>query len=264
MTSGDYEAPARMVAPARALYVPVILGTVRRGRMSLPVARVVLSELSRRPDLETELIDVAQLPLRVDDAGEATKDAGFSEKMRRSDALVLVSPEYNHGYSGLLKHALDSCLREYVHKAVGVVGVSAGPFGGARGIQDLLPVLRELGLAAIFWDVNFSTVQNAFDESGTLRDQAYLPRIDKFLNELVWMATTLRHGRERVAMPQSESPMRCPKCGAEMNHHAEKVLQAADPAEEWSVDPALGGVVEAMHSCPACGANASRRASAPA
>jgi NAD(P)H-dependent FMN reductase/ribosomal protein S27AE len=253
-----------MVAPARALYVPVILGTVRQGRMSLPVARVVLSELSRRPDLETELIDVAQLPLRVDDAGEATKDAGFSEKMRRSDALVLVSPEYNHGYSGLLKHVLDSCLKEYVHKAVGVVGVSAGPFGGARGIQDLLPVLRELGLAAIFWDVNFSTVQNAFDESGTLRDQAYLPRIDKFLNELVWMATTLRHGRERVAMPQSESPMRCPKCGAEMNHHAEKVLQAADPAEEWSVDPALGGVVEEMHSCPACGANASRRASAPA
>jgi len=262
VTSGDYEAAVRMVAPARALYVPVILGTVRKGRMSLPVARVVLAELSRRPDIETELIDLARLPLRVDDAGEATKDAGFSEKMSRSDALVLVSPEYNHGYSGLLKHVLDSCLKEYVHKAVGVVGVSAGPFGGSRGIEDLLPVLRELGLAAIFWDVNFSTVQNAFDESGALRDQAYLPRIDKFLGELVWMATTLRHGREQVAMPQAESPMRCPKCGAEMNHHAEKVLQAVDVADRSSVDPALGGVVEELHSCPACGANASRRASA--
>jgi NAD(P)H-dependent FMN reductase len=247
-----------MVGSPRPLYVPVILGTVRRGRMSLHVARLVHAELSRRPGIETELIDVARLPLPVDDAGEATKDAGFAEKMNRSDALVLVSPEYNHGYSGLLKHVLDSCLKEYVHKAVGVVGVSAGPFGGSRGIQDLLPVLRELGLAAIFWDVNFSTVQNAFDESGALRDQAYLPRIEKFLAELVWMATTLRHGREHVATAQAVAPLSCPACGAEMNHHADKVLQPSGAVDGAPVDPALGGVVEEMHACPACGASAAR------
>ena len=120
--------------------------------------------------------------------------------MERADALVVVSPEYNHGYSGLLKHVLDSCLKEYIHKAVGVVGVSAGPFGGTRGIQDLLPVLRELGLVTIFWDVNFSSVQTVFDESGRLHEQAYLPRIEKFLRELLWMAKTLRHGREHVAL----------------------------------------------------------------
>ena len=120
--------------------------------------------------------------------------------MERADALVVVSPEYNHGYSGLLKHLLDSCLKEYVHKAVGVVGVSAGSFGGTRGIENLLPVLRELGLVTVFWDVNFSSVQTVFDESGALRDQAYLARIDKFLKELVWMAKTLRHGREHVAL----------------------------------------------------------------
>ena len=51
--------------------------------------------------------------------------------MNRSDALVIVAPEYNHGYPGMLKHVLDTNLHEYVHKAVGVVGVSAG-FGGAR------------------------------------------------------------------------------------------------------------------------------------
>ena len=184
----------------RALFIPVLLGTVRQGRMSLPVARLMVAELSRRPGIETELIDVARLPLRIDDAGEATKDPTFSAQMSRADALVVVSPEYNHGYSGLLKHVLDSCLKEYVHKAVGIVGVSAGPWGGTRGIQDLLPVLRELGLVTIFWDVNFSAVHRVFDEAGALRDQTYLPRIDKFLKELVWMARTLRHGREHVAL----------------------------------------------------------------
>ena len=168
--------------------------------MSLPVARLMVSELSRRPGIETELIDVAAVPLPVDDAGQAIKDPAFAAQMTRADALVVVSPEYNHGYSGLLKHLLDSCLSEYIHKAVGVVGVSAGPFGGTRGIEDLLPVLRELGLVTIFWDVTFSAVQDAFDDAGTLRDPAYLPRIDKFLKELVWMARTLRHGREQIAL----------------------------------------------------------------
>jgi hypothetical protein len=71
---------------------------------------------------------------------------------------------------------------------------------GTRGIQDLVPVMRELGLVTIFWDDNFSNVPNVFDESGTLRDAAFLPRIDTFLKELAWMARTLRYGREHVAL----------------------------------------------------------------
>lgn len=185
---------------SRPFYIPVILGTVRKGRMSAHVAHVVHGEIAKRPGVETDLIDIARLPLRTDDAGEAIKDAGFAEHMERADALVIVSPEYNHAYSGLLKHVLDSCLKEYIHKAVGIVGVSAGPFGGTRGIQDLLPVLRELGLVTIFWDVNFANVHEAFDQQGRLRDQAYVPRINQFLNELIWMAKTLRHGRENIPL----------------------------------------------------------------
>jgi len=185
---------------ARPLYIPVILGTVRQGRLSQPVARLMESELARRAGIETELIDIARMPLRTDDAGEAIKDPAFAAQMIRADALVIVSPEYNHAYSGMLKHVLDTCLKEYIHKAVGIVGVSAGPWGGTRGIQDLLPVMRELGLVNIFWDVNFSTVQDVFDASGALRDDGYLARIDKFLKELVWMARTLRHGREQIPL----------------------------------------------------------------
>jgi NAD(P)H-dependent FMN reductase len=184
----------------RPLFIPVILGTTRKGRMSAHAARLMAEEVAKRPGVETELIDIARLPLPVEDAGEAIKDAAFSEKMNRADALVIVSPEYNHAYPGLLKHVLDSCLKEYIHKAAGVVGVSAGPFGGARVIQGLLPVLRELGLVCIFWDVNFSTVQDVFDPNGELKDEAFLRRIDKFLKELIWMAKTLRHGREQIAV----------------------------------------------------------------
>src|SRR6266496_6149746 len=110
--------------PTRPLFVPVILGTVRSGRMSEHAARLVIGEIKNRPGVETELIDIAKMQLPTNDAGEAIKNPEFASKMERADALVVVSPEYNHGYSGLLKHVLDSCLKEYIHKAVGIVGVS--------------------------------------------------------------------------------------------------------------------------------------------
>src|SRR5881398_652683 len=183
----------------RPLFIPVILGTSRRGRRSEDAARFVLEQTKKRNDIETELIDVCKLPMRLDDAGEQMKDPTFSAMIDRCDGLIIITPEYNHGYPGLLKHALDMNLKEYIHKAVGICGVSAGPFGGARVIENLLPVMRELGLVAIFEDVNFGKVGTLFDERGQLLDESYVRRVDKFLDELIWMARVLRHGRENIA-----------------------------------------------------------------
>ena len=182
----------------RALFIPLILGTAREGRQSENVARFVFEQTKKRADVETELIDVRELPMKLDDAGEQMKDPKFSAAIERCDGLIIVTPEYNHGYPGLLKHALDMNLKEYIHKAVGICGVSAGPFGGARVIEGLLPVMRELGLVAIFEDVNFGNIAKIFDDQGNLLDQNYVRRLDKFLNELVWMARVLRHGRENI------------------------------------------------------------------
>lgn len=182
----------------KPLFIPVILGTTRKGRASENVANFVFDQVRKREGVETELIDLRDLKFTSDDAGESIKDPKFSATMLRADGLVLVVPEYNHGYPGLLKHALDTNLKEYIHKAVGVCGVSAGGFGGTRMVQNLLPVLRELGLVTIFWDGNFSGARKLFDESGHLLDDAYVKRIDQFLKELIWMSKVLRYGRESV------------------------------------------------------------------
>ncbi|MGH7981787.1 MAG: NADPH-dependent FMN reductase [Candidatus Udaeobacter sp.] len=183
----------------RPLFIPVILGTARQGRQSEHVAHFVFEQTKKHVDVETELIDVRELPMRLDEAGEQMKDAAFSATIERCDGIILVVPEYNHGYPGLLKHALDMNLKEYIHKAVGICGVSAGPFGGARVIENLLPVMRELGLVAIFEDVNFGKVGTLFDERGQLLDDKFVGRVNKFLDELIWMSRTLRYGRENVA-----------------------------------------------------------------
>src|SRR2546423_12219016 len=183
----------------RPLFIPVILGTARQGRESEHAARFVFEQIKKRAGVETEFIDVRSLPMKLDDAGEQMKDPKFASTIERCDALLIVTPEYNHSYPGLLKHALDMCLEEYIHKAVGICGVSAGPFGGPRVIEALLPVMRELGLVTIFNDVNFGNAGKIFAEDGKLLDDRFTGRMAKFLDELIWMSRVLRQGRENIA-----------------------------------------------------------------
>lgn len=181
------------------LFIPVILGTPRQGRQSEYVADFIVAQIAEQDVVETELIDVRNLAIATDDAGEALKDPQFSATMNRADGLIIVVPEYNHGYPGLLKHVLDTCLKEYIHKAVGLCGVSAGPFGGARAIQNLLPVMRELGLVNIFYDLYFGKVKELFDPAGKLIDETtYIRRLKPFMDELIWMSTVLRYGRNTM------------------------------------------------------------------
>ncbi len=183
----------------KPLFIPLILGTSRQGRESEHAARFVFERAKARAGVETEFIDIRSLPMKLDDAGEQMKDPKFAATMLRCDGLIIVTPEYNHSFPGLLKHALDMCLKEYIHKAVGICGVSAGAFGGTRVIQSLLPVMRELGLVTIFEDVNFGKIGTLFDPHGELLDQNFVRRVDSFLNELIWMSRVLRYGRDNIA-----------------------------------------------------------------
>ena len=183
----------------RPVFAPVILGTSRQGRASEHAAHFVFDRVSKRTDIRTDFVDIRNIRLSIDDAGEAIKDSKFSATVNEADALIFVVPEYNHSFPGLLKHVLDTNLKEYIHKAAGVCGVSAGPFGGARMIQSLLPVLRELGLVTIFSDVYFGGAGKLFDPAtGAIADPAYAGRVDKFLNELVWMGRALRFARRNI------------------------------------------------------------------
>jgi NAD(P)H-dependent FMN reductase len=77
----------------------VILGTTRKGRMSEHAARFMVAQISQREGIKTELIDISEMPLPVDDAGEGIKDPAFSDKMTMADALVIVIPRVQSQFS---------------------------------------------------------------------------------------------------------------------------------------------------------------------
>ncbi|MBL8123210.1 MAG: NAD(P)H-dependent oxidoreductase [Pyrinomonadaceae bacterium] len=182
------------------LFIPLVLGTNRKERSSEAVARWVFTQMQGREEIESAFFDVRDFALPQDHYGTEIGHLfpEWKAAMTRADGLVIVSPEYNHGYPGILKSVLDLLLKEYIHKAVSFVGVSAGPWGGTRVIEAMLPMARELGLAVTFSDLNFPSASSKFDVDGNLLDTAYEKRAKGFLDELVWMATTLRWGREYV------------------------------------------------------------------
>jgi len=182
------------------LLLPVLLGTNRKERNSVHPARWLIGEMQKRPEIETRLFDVGEFSLPQNDYGQGLKDQfpEWRDTIIKADGLVIVAPEYNHGYPGILKAVLDLLLPEYIHKAVAFVGVSAGPWGGTRVIEAMVPMVRELGLAVTFSDLNFPKVQNSFDLEGKLLDPAFEKRAQDFLDELIWMSRTLKWGRENV------------------------------------------------------------------
>lgn len=184
------------------LFIPIILGTVRKGRMSEPIAHFIHEQVQKRAGIKTELIDISMLSIPLDDAGPDAKIPGFSDTMAQADGLILVTPEYNHGIPGLLKHVLDLNYKEYLHKSVGICSVSAGPFGGIRAIEALLPTLKAFGLMATVADLNFGNVSKIVDESGQLMDSeasAYVRRFGRFMDELTWLTKALKYGRENFS-----------------------------------------------------------------
>ncbi|MBI2053188.1 MAG: NAD(P)H-dependent oxidoreductase, partial [Candidatus Sungbacteria bacterium] len=114
------------------LFIPVILGTGREGRRTEPAARFVHGLVAPRPDVETVLLDVRDFRMpATDDREETPMVQKYRAIIGRADALVIVTPEYNHGYPGELKMMLDMAYGEYKHKPVAVCATGGG-MGGVR------------------------------------------------------------------------------------------------------------------------------------
>jgi NAD(P)H-dependent FMN reductase len=142
--------------------IGIILGSTRPGRNGEQVARWVLDLATARGDAEYELVDLADFPLpHLDEAlppamGRYEHDhtKAWAAKIASFDGFVMVTPEYNHSTSGVLKNAIDYLAAEWNNKAVGFV--SYGSAGGARAVEHLRLVAGELQMADVRQQVALS------------------------------------------------------------------------------------------------------------
>lgn len=174
------------------LSIPVLLGTARDGAASDAAAIYVNRQLLNR-GITSELIDPADYHEKKTFEQEHVKP--WSDLMSAADGLVIVTPEYNHGYPGPLKEMLDTLYDEFARKPVAVCGVSAGGLGGARVVEQVKLVTIELHMVPIRESVYFSGVRDLFNDDATIKDASYDARVGKMIDELVWYAEALKVAR---------------------------------------------------------------------
>jgi NAD(P)H-dependent FMN reductase len=177
--------------------IGIILGSTRPNRNGEQVAKWVLDIASRRDDAEFELIDLRDYPLpHLDEPvppslgqyqNEHTKQ--WAQEIASFDGFVMVTPEYNHSTSGVLKNAIDYLYAEWNNKAVGFV--SYGSAGGARAAEHLRLVVGELQMADVRQQVVLSLITE-FENFSVFKPGDYnLAALDTMLDQVVAWSTAL-------------------------------------------------------------------------
>ena len=172
----------------------IILGSTRQGRTSDKIANALNGLLSKRTDINLELIDLRdyQLPFLYDSVAPSRRTVitdplilKWSDKIRQADGFIMVVPEYNAGYPGVLKNALDLLYVEWNGKPIGFVGYSGGPSGGNFAITSLQPVMDELKMVPVETVIKIPTVWKALDAQGNLIDTTIATSLNTMVDAII-------------------------------------------------------------------------------
>lgn len=188
-------------------HIQVILASVRQGRFGEKPAAWLMDRLSKRTDLEAELVDLRDHPLPIFDQptppARSLRDypneavAAWGRTVDAADGFIAVTPEYNHGYPASLKNALDHIFPELNRKPIAFVGY--GNVGGARAIEQLRLVAVELEMAPLRHAIHIlpELMRPAMQaDPFTVNLFATLDqRLDTAAADLVWWARTLASAR---------------------------------------------------------------------
>jgi NAD(P)H-dependent FMN reductase len=185
--------------------IGIILGSTRPNRNGEQVAKWVLELASGRDDAEFELVDLRDYPLpHLDEplppslgqyANDHTKQ--WAAKIASFDGFVIVTPEYNHGTSGVLKNAIDFLYAEWNNKAVGFV--SYGSVGGARAAEHLRLVAGELQMADVRQQVALSLMTEFENFSVFTPGEYNLQALETMLDQVIAWSAALEPLRSAVA-----------------------------------------------------------------
>ncbi len=185
--------------------IGIIIGSTREGRFAERPAKWIHEIAKQRTDLAFELIDLRDHPLPFFNEpispiyAPAKNEAarGWVDKLGTMDGLVIVTPEYNHGPSAVLKNALDHAYKEFNRKPIGFVGY--GGVGAARAVEQLRLVATELQMAPVRNAVHIGMVEflGIWQQGKTFEDYPHLAQAaTALLDDIAWWAKALKTARE--------------------------------------------------------------------
>ncbi len=185
--------------------IGIVIGSTREGRFGEKPANWIYEIAQKRTDLDFELIDLRDHPLPffnepASPAWAPVKNEAaqqWADKLATLDGLVVVTPEYNHGPSAVLKNAFDYAYKEFNRKPIAFVGY--GGVGAARAIEQLRLVATEMQMAPVRNAVHIGMVEfmGLWQQGGAFDDYPHLAQAaNGMLDDLAWWAKALKIARD--------------------------------------------------------------------
>ncbi len=173
--------------------ISIISSSIREERNSHRVALYFNKYLGGNNIAYAEIIDLKEYNFPLFKGTLKTQKnppanaVAFAEKIKSSDGIIIVMPEYNGGIPASLKNVVDLLYEEWRHKPVGIVTVSAGPFAGSQALVALQFTLWKMKAWTITEMFSVPKVQDAYDEDGNPTDKALTDKLTEvFVKELLW------------------------------------------------------------------------------
>jgi NAD(P)H-dependent FMN reductase len=181
----------------------VIVGSTRPGRAGLPISEWFVEQAAKHDGVDVTVADLAELKLPLLDEPNHPRARQYLNRHTKewsaivdaADAIVIVTPEYNHGYPAAVKNAIDYLYHEWTYKPVGFVsygGVSAG----TRAVAQLKQVVSNLKMAPVAENVNIPFHPQFIDDGVVTPNETMIEAADAMVDELRRVEAALRPLRE--------------------------------------------------------------------
>lgn len=174
-------------------HISIISSSVRNGRNSHRVALFLQDYITKNNLAESEIIDLKEYKFPVFDERlrlqktPTERMIQFADKVKLSDGIIIVSPEYNGSIPASLKNAIDLLYDEWYHKPVAISTVSTGAFGGSQALVTLQFVLWKMHAWTVPAMLPIANVTEVFDENGMANDVGKINKVvSSFISELNW------------------------------------------------------------------------------
>lgn len=163
----------------------VLVGGISRNSLN----KTLFQSIKEMPDLAMDFItfDISRLPYFSQDLEQDPPDSvtEFKEKIRDCEAVLLISPEYNRSFPGVLKNALDWGSRPYGQnlwdkKPAAVMGASISNIGTFGAQHHLRQVLAYLNVYVMGQPEFYFNASGAFNEEGKLTNEKTRELLQKF------------------------------------------------------------------------------------
>jgi NAD(P)H-dependent FMN reductase len=174
-------------------HISILSASVRVGRHSQRVALYFKNFIEENNLATVETLDLLDYQFPVFNerlkfqVNPSALVLAFAEKIKSSDGIVIVTPEYNGGYPASLKNVIDLLYAEWFRKPIAISTVSDGSFGGTQVITSLQFTLWKIKAWTVPAMFPVPNVVTSFDEYGSPSDKASTDKRAKvFLDELLW------------------------------------------------------------------------------